>query len=427
LCPLKSVNIHIGCSNLDDPAFLASLWTISRIHFVPSQHTSDSIVSLHLLASILRCVFYLKAPPIFAVLPHLLLGNNLSSIESSRHFCRSAQQLISTLLPQSSDSNISSFIPADPVFLVPLNSCNEQSFAQRMKQIWLADAQAKLNSHTCIDLQAHLLTCGWHLQRLAAYHMSLLILHQPMEEISEEKSQQALKKRRMSSRQHFSEDDGDHLSRQMVLQFAWTGAQSSNELSDLLSMLAKSLADAVKLFNVNNSEPLVGNPFQEILADYWNFFERVSWHPAVATQHLIASVRLCIATLEALARSELDKFAGTEDQDISQINAKQSSFRQLLDATIDACRIGISQTMSNTSTNLEWTKSASAAGMAGMLLLVSESEALQGPRASECSLNFGRLKSLLKLTCQQEGAPMCDLVKTLCPAEAAALKYRLGL
>ena len=392
--PLEGVVLHLGDAALKDPAFLASLWATASPHM--STFSIQGVASRHILSSLMRDVFSLAPFPNYAVLPlPLLLGaeNCLSQ------FCRAAEQLIlSNASRRGLHGGHHHISNCDAILQAP----DHDSGAERV--VWLEDVKNMLATQASVALQCHLQTSGWKLQQLAVHYVSsFLDLEGPVSATPKTK-----KAKKAQGEEAANAVDGDVL---LVLHFAWTGGSViSEEQRESMTALAKQLTTAVQ-------EP---KSFHATLARFWEQQQQQMQEEQGAsasvevTNRLIVSVHFCLAILEALLAA-------------SPATDQKSTLRLVLDALLEVCRSGIALANSPDSDKC-WSLATAAAGRVGIALVLAAAEALNEKRTLEpvASSDLGRLWGLLTLTCCEEGAALCDVVRTLPPAEATVLLQRLG-
>jgi len=409
---LKCVNVLVGATIMADSAFLASLWSAAKFKLAAHSHM-EAAVSLHLLAPMLRCIFSRSPFPSSAVLPRSLLVNSCSSPESLSQFLHSAEQLI---LESNAQKSLHQGT-RDPTAFVPSHSAyHDIDFGAPKRVVWLSEIEQQIDLQAKISLQAHLNSCGWQTQQLAAQHMVSFF------ESSQITGPSNAKKQR-NSEKPCVQAGGDRF---LVLHFAWTGRLPSNDQRESATVFARSLASAMR-----DSTASGNNAVQVVVVQYWEEQQKnFSEDSAELTCRLFVALSLCLAIIEVVLTQPDDcgiekdplEVAYPEKGDIDRTRPQMLILRFLVDALLEVCRSGIA--LAPTDAASRWSIPAAATGVVGVVLLINHAEAFRGTRNIQ-GQGLERLFKLLALSCNEEGAPLCDLLRTLPQHEAEILRYRL--
>ena len=409
---LKCVNVLVGAAIMVDSAFLASLWSAAKLKLTAHSHM-EAAVSLHLLAPMLRCIFSRSPFPSSVALPHSLLVNSCTSPESLSQFLHSAKQAI---LDSNSQKSFHQGT-RDPTAFVPSHSnYHNIDFGAPKHLVWLSEIEQQIDFQAKISLQAHLNSCGWQIQQLAAQHMVSFFE-------SSQITGPSNAKRQRNSEKPCNQIGGDRF---LVLHFAWTGRVPSNDQRESAMVFARSLAAAICDFTTSGN-----NAVQVVFLEYWEEQQKnFSQDSVELTCRLFAALSLCLAIIEVVLTQpdvcgiEKDplEVAYPEKGDIDRTQPQMLILRILVYAFLEVCRSGIA--LAPTDAASRWSVPAAATGVVGVVLLINQAEAFRGPRNTP-GQGLERLSKLLALSCNEEGAPLCYLLRTLPQHEAEILRYRL--
>lgn len=411
---LLSVNLNVGRSQLENPAFLASLWTTARHYVFPSDQTSaiESLTNLFFHTGILRRAFS-EVPGARAEggrLPSSLLHANLSSLENLSLFCSSAAQLIrATVARAEADLDLLRKGFVCPATLLVLHDGGRGNTAAA-KVACVETMHREMNSRAMLDLHLHLCTCGWQVLALGARLVSRIGFAPPASssppnsQSARSKATSSGKKRKQQiadtdlslapSNHHPQTTDDDML----VLFFCWTGQVPDESQLAALRTVVSTLADAAQ-----DDLRTKSASFQSSLVQLWA--QQAAERSAAPEDVLRALLVVVNVVLSIILAAESG-------------NQADGGVGSLVDAFVEQCRVGLATASGS---RVRWSHPESAAGYIGMVLLLDAAE-------SEYPMAGGGNKAVLNMLAarrSEEGAPICDLVRTLPQFEAIALTQRL--
>jgi len=408
---LLSVNLNVGRSQLENPAFLASLWTTARHYASPSGSSSaiESLANLFFHTGILRRAFseVPGARTEGGQLPSSLLHANLSSPENLSLFCTSAAQLIrATVARAEADLDLLRKGSDCPATLLSLE--NDGASTATPKVACIETIHRDLNSRAMLDLHLHLCTCGWQVQTLGARLVSRIGIAQvssssPNSQNSQSKTTSSGKKRKkqddaepsLSPSNHHPQMTDDDV---LVLFFCWTGQIPDESQLAALRTVVSTLVSAAQ-----NDLSTKSATFQSSLAQFWA--QQAADQSAAPEDILRALLVVVNVALSIILAAESE-------------NQAEGNVGSLVDAFVEQCRLGLATASGD---RARWSHPESAAGYIGMVMLLDAAE-------SEYPIAGGSSKAVLHMLAarrSEEGAPICDLARTLPRFEALALSQRM--
>lgn len=420
---LMAIVLHVGQNSLVDPAFLSAIWTIAGYHILPTSlacSTPANVASLHLLSPVLQQVFSTYTGPLPSAmgLPSCLLSAKLSR-ENIDLFCFSAQQLIE-------EAAKSDPLAADetrvvlPLLMKPSMSAGtvssvDDSSSSISRVADFESIHIALNDRARTELQMHLVgSAAEQLQVLAVMYASFLLNESgDISGIEGVSTSEASRKRKL---QHESASGPDSWLK--VLHFAWTGCLLGSHQCKIQASVAAALARAVVLDAkaVSSGIAAPDSAAHAALTQYWQQ-QAASFSSTVAMREILALMRLCLAFISCVAVQ----------------GGRRKVVSVLMEAYIDVCRAGLA-TQSGKHLDLDdsWRNAEFAAGYTALVMLIHQAETLAGHGSSSQYLSemsdgtdLKVLSQLLVETCSQEGAPLCDYLRTLPLSDAASALHRI--
>jgi len=184
----------------------------------------------------------------------------------------------------------------------------------------------------------------------------------------------------------------------LVLFFCWTGQIPDESQLAALRTVVSTLAGAAQ-----NDLSTKSATFQSSLAQFWA--QQAADQSAAPEDILRALLVVVNVALSIILAAESE-------------NQAEGNVGSLVDAFVEQCRLGLATASGD---RARWSHPESAAGYIGMVMLLDAAE-------SEYPIAGGSSKAVLHMLAarrSEEGAPICDLARTLPRFEALALSQRM--